>query len=104
MQQDVNDLIYLNHLTHMKFIRNIKYCCALFIACSFSGEAQVYTHADTLKGSVTKEREWWDVNHYDLHASFNYADSSITGFNRITYTVLKPYQIMQLDLMSPMVI
>lgn len=65
-------------------------------------EAQKYTHADTLKGTISKSRSWWDVLHYDLHTTFNITDSSITGYNVITYKVIEPYTRMQLDLMWPM--
>jgi aminopeptidase N len=61
-----------------------------------------YTHADTLKGTISKERSWWDVGHYDLHVSFNDVDSSIVGYNTILYKVLQPYSVMQIDLMQPM--
>jgi aminopeptidase N len=68
-------------------------------------QAQVkYSHADSLKGSYSKERSWWDVTHYDLHVGFNIQDSSVSGYNTIRYKVVQPYQVMQLDLMTPMVI
>lgn len=64
-----------------------------------------YTHADTLKGTITRERAWWDVLHYDLHATFHVQDSAISGYNDIYYQVIEPYfSIMQLDLIQPMVI
>src|SRR5688572_1150545 len=77
-------------------------CCALCFQTK--GQAKKYTHADTLKGTYSKQRSWWDVLHYDLHVSFNIADSSINGRNRITYKVLEPYGVLQLDLMEPMLI
>ncbi|HQQ93514.1 MAG TPA: M1 family metallopeptidase [Bacteroidia bacterium] len=76
----------------------------LVLACQYNLQAQNYTHADTLRGSVSKARMWWDLNHYDLSVSFNYRDSSIRGKNVIRYKVLQPEQIMQLDLMEPMVL
>jgi aminopeptidase N len=73
---------------------------------AFCGIAQTakYTHADTLKGTVSRQRAWWDVLHYDLHVKFNIPDSSIAGHNRITYKVIEPYTNMQLDLMQPMIL
>src|SRR5580704_10793464 len=51
---------------------------------------KVYTHADTLRGSFdTPGRVWWDVTFYDLHVAINPKDSSIRGYNGITYRVLK---------------
>ncbi|HET7601822.1 MAG TPA: hypothetical protein VFK36_02320, partial [Gemmatimonadales bacterium] len=59
-------------------------------------DTTTYTHADTLKGSLTApERTWWDVTFYDLHVKVNPADSSIRGWNGITYTVVGPTDEMQ---------
>src|SRR5262249_4307765 len=60
--------------------------------------------ADSLKGKYSAERAWWDVLHYDLGAGFNAADSSVSGSNVITFKVLKPGSVLQLDLMQPMTI
>ena len=66
----------------------------------------VFTHADTLRGSNTPQRAWWDAAFYDLHVKVNPADSSITGYNAITYRVLKPAPAreMQIDLQTPLVV
>jgi aminopeptidase N len=62
-----------------------------------------FTHADSLKGSLTApERTWWDVTFYDLHVKVNPADSSISGWNGITYTVVGPTHEMQIDLQAPL--
>jgi aminopeptidase N len=66
--------------------------------------AHVYTHADTLRGSIGPDRGWWDVTFYDLHVKVHPADSSITGWNGITYRVLAPQQEMQIDLQMPLVV
>lgn len=71
---------------------------------SVFAQATRYTHADTLKGSIGKERFWWDLVHYNLAVKFNIADSSISGSNTITYRVLESQTKMQVDLMSPMLI
>lgn len=80
----------------------------------FSPAARVFTHADTLRGSNTPWRNWWDVTYYNLHVKINPADSSISGYNGITYRVINtPAQvaqtssgnyIMQIDLMTPLLI
>jgi aminopeptidase N len=66
----------------------------------------VFTHADTLRGSNTPQRAWWDATFYDLHVKVNPADSSITGYNAITYRVLKPAPTreIQIDLQMPLVV
>lgn len=67
--------------------------------------AQPFTHADTLRGSITPERAWWDARHYDLHVAFDIKNQSISGWNTVTYEVLKNEQArLQIDLMSPLVL
>ena len=67
-------------------------------------KAPVFTRADTIRGSNTPERAWWDAAFYDLHVRVNPGDSSIVGYNAITYRVLKPAREMQIDLQMPLVI
>ena len=64
--------------------------------------AQIFTRQDTLRGSITKERVWWDVKFYDLNIKVNPADSTITGSNTIKYQVLQENSTMQIDLQNPM--
>jgi hypothetical protein len=46
------------------------------------------SRADTLRGSFTTPgRSWWDVTFYDLHADIRPNDSTIAGYNGITYKV-----------------
>ncbi len=67
--------------------------------------AQIFTHADTLRGSVTPERAWWDARHYDLHVAFDIENQGISGRNTITYEVLKNEQArLQIDLMAPLLL
>jgi aminopeptidase N len=64
---------------------------------------QTFTRADTLRGSFkTPGRSWWDVSFYDLHVTINPADSTIHGYNAITYRVLEPSNLLQIDLMTPL--
>lgn len=61
-----------------------------------------FTHADTLKGSVTPQRAWWDVLYYDLAVKISIGDSSVSGSNTFTYKVVAPSLEMQIDLMKPL--
>lgn len=62
-----------------------------------------FTRADSLRGSFTSPgRAWWDVTFYDLHVAINPADSSIRGYNGITYRVVARGREMQIDLMEPL--
>lgn len=80
------------------------YLYLLIILFNFSTVAQEFTRADTLRGSITPERAWWDVTHYDLKVTVNPSEESITGSNTISYKVLKPNSTMQIDLQPPMTI
>ncbi len=61
-----------------------------------------FSKQDTLKGSITPERAWWDLNHYDLKVDINPEDEFISGSNTVTYTVLEPNEKIQIDLQEPM--
>ncbi len=65
-------------------------------------QAQEYTRQDSLKGSITPEREWWDVSYYHLDIAVNVEKQTVQGSNTIRYKVLKPNQLMQVDLQPPM--
>ena len=62
----------------------------------------IFTHQDTLRGSITKERAWWDLKYYHLDIKVNPSEKTITGSNTVRYTVLKEYNKMQIDLQEPM--
>ncbi len=66
------------------------------------GQTPVFTRQDTLRGSITPEREWWDLTYYHLNIRVNPADSTIFGTNLIGFKVLKPARIMQVDLQPPL--
>lgn len=61
-----------------------------------------FTRQDSLRGSITKERAWWDVKNYHLDIKVNPVDSTITGSNTIVYKVLLEHNNMQIDLQNPM--
>ena len=63
-----------------------------------------FTRQDSLRGSITKERAWWDLKHYHLSIKVNPADSTISGSNTIRYQVLQENSVMQIDLQNPMAI
>jgi len=76
----------------------------LILTFAIAGFAQKtkFTHQDTLRGSITPEREWWDLTYYHLSVSVNPEDSSFTGNNLIQYRVSESKQLMQIDLQAPM--
>ncbi|WP_035464098.1 M1 family metallopeptidase [Algoriphagus vanfongensis] len=60
------------------------------------------TLADTLRGSITPEREWWDLTYYHLSVEVFPETQSISGTNLVRYQVEKPGQTLQIDLQEPM--
>tara|TARA_R110000823_G_scaffold307312_4_gene430273 strand:+ start:41332 stop:43014 length:1683 start_codon:yes stop_codon:yes gene_type:complete len=81
-------------------IKNIHPFVFLFIG--ITSFAQEFTHQDTLRGSVTPERAWWDLQHYELNVEVFPSEKSIKGTNTVTYTVLENNDMMQIDLQPPM--
>lgn len=67
-----------------------------------SAQEAGFTRADTLRGTITPERAWWDVTFYDLHVTLDPADSTIRGRNGITYRVVGKSRAMQIDLQEPL--
>jgi len=62
------------------------------------------TKQDTLNGSITPERIWWDIQHYDLSIKPDYVNKTITGKNVIEYIITNKEHsdLMQIDLVSPL--
>ncbi|GGD58744.1 peptidase M1 [Muriicola marianensis] len=67
-----------------------------------SGQEQNFTEQDSLRGSITPERAWWDLVFYDLQVSVDPGQKYIEGKNNIRYKVLDEKQVMQIDLQEPM--
>ena len=82
------------------FLRSTLVC--ITIVCNSEMYAQTFTHQDTLRGSITPEREWWDLHYYDLAIDVDIPNKSIKGTNAIYFSVLKPDQVMQIDLQEPL--
>src|SRR5580693_6366280 len=78
------------------------------LAFSLSSRSQlltperVFTHADTLRGSITPERAWWNLLKYELHVTPDYDQQTITGENDISFQAIADGQMMQIDLQEPM--
>jgi aminopeptidase N len=62
------------------------------------------THSDSLRGEYGAGRDWWDVTNYDVHVKFSISDSFISGYNDITFKVLKNGKYLQLDLQDPLIL
>ena len=78
----------------------------LFILSLFLGVvssvAQTYTRQDSIRGSITPERAWWDLLHYDLEVKVYPDRQYISGTNVISFKTTQASRAMQLDLQLPM--
>lgn len=72
------------------------------IMASTTLKAQQFTEQDTLRGSITPERVWWDLNYYHLDIEVKPAEKYISGSNTIRYKVLSENQELQVDLQPPL--
>ncbi|WP_276483719.1 M1 family metallopeptidase [Paraflavitalea pollutisoli] len=71
----------------------------------FAGaQSKSFTLADTLRGTLTPERTWWDIQRYDLAVKPDYNTKTISGSNLITFKVVGPSTRMQIDMREPLVI
>ena len=63
---------------------------------------KTFTKQDSLRGSITPERIWWNLTYYHLDISVNPDDKFIKGKNTVQYKVLKPHNVLQIDLQAPL--
>ncbi len=61
-----------------------------------------FTKQDTLRGSITPERAWWDLTYYHLDIAVDLDNKFIKGSNTIEYKVLEPNKKLQVDLQLPL--
>jgi aminopeptidase N len=76
--------------------------CALFLIKNVNAQQSLFNLDDTLRGSRTPERTWWDLTFYDLKVAVNPTKKSIEGSNTIHYKVLKSQSVIQIDLQPPL--
>ena len=63
-----------------------------------------FTKADTLRGSITPERSWWNLLHYNIQVQPNLTNQTIQGKVDILFKVMSKAKRMQIDLQQPLVI
>ena len=77
----------------------ITFCC--FQLMCFA-QPKEYTHQDTLRGSITPERAWWNLTYYHLSVKVDIENQTLSGSNIIQYQVLASQQILQIELQEPL--
>ncbi|ACU07982.1 Aminopeptidase M1 family protein [Flavobacteriaceae bacterium 3519-10] len=80
-----------------------KTLCVLILSSGFAF-GQTFTKQDSLKGSNTAFRDFWDVKKYEISVEPNLADQSVSGSNTITFEILKDVTnpVFQIDLQQSM--
>jgi aminopeptidase N len=66
-----------------------------------------FTKADTLRGSLNENRDWWDVLRYDITVKPDFEKKEIEGKVILTFThqkITKSNLLLQLDLQEPLII
>ena len=74
----------------------------VLLSTTMFAQDPVFIRQDSLRGSITPERAWWDLSYYHLSVNVNPTDSSFTGSNLIGYQVIETSNLMQIDLQPPM--
>ena len=74
----------------------------IFFTSLFS--SQEFTKKDTLKGSDTHFRNFWNVKKYDLSVEVNFEEKSVSGINKLAFEITKDIEnpVFQIDLQQPM--
>ena len=80
-------------------------CCFIFLCSGIYAQTETkaaYTHADTVRGSISPERSWWNVLKYDLTVKPDFDSRTISGTTIIQFSVVKAGKVMQIDLQNPL--
>lgn len=87
-------------------IKIVVFSICFFMFGQYYAQNKVYTKYDTLFGSNSVYRDWWNVLHYDITVTPNFKTKSIRGIQKLTFSVIeerKSYE-MQIDLQEPLLI
>lgn len=74
------------------------------VQAQISTDEIAFSREDTLKGSITPERAWWDLKHYNLEITVDPVTKTITGRNTVRYEVTGEQNRLQIDLQAPMIL
>jgi aminopeptidase N len=61
---------------------------------------ETFTHADTLRGSLTPLRTCYDINYYHLDVKVNIDQKAISGSNQFKFTATQDFTKLQFDLFA----
>jgi aminopeptidase N len=82
--------------------RIIAVVALVFYSTGSLSQRIVLTKDDTIRGSVTPERVWWDLQYYELNVTVLPDEKALRGHVTVVYQVLDPKNVMQIDLQPPL--
>jgi aminopeptidase N len=85
-------------------MKRLLFFVLLIWSLKLTGQNQFFTREDSLRGMINAERKWWDVVFYHLDIAVQPDNKSIEGTVKVTYQVLEPHQVLQIDLQPPLTI
>lgn len=89
-------------------IRRVTITGIFFIFSTFATAQQqpvkAFTRADTLRGSITPERSWWNLLHYTIQLQPDIVKKTIEGNVAIKFKAIKEGNRLQIDLQQPLII
>jgi aminopeptidase N len=80
------------------------FCTATKSFAQLLQQKNTYTLADTLRGSLNENRDWWDVLRYDITVKPNFEKKEIEGKVIIQAIATKRGNQLQIDLQQPLII
>lgn len=85
-------------------MKNITTLLFLFIVTTALKSQPIFDAQDSLRGSLNENRDWFDIQHYNITVTPNYEAKSIEGKVQWTATTVKPSGNIQIDLQQPLMI
>ena len=89
-------------MKHCLLVLFISISCMNFSHAQLMEKKEKFTEADSLRGSLNPRRTWWNVLRYDISVQPDISKRTITGQNRITFSLVSSATDMQIDLQQPM--
>jgi len=85
-----------------KLLTLFGFLCSGFAFGQLGEKKEVFTRADTLRGSLNADRTWWDVIGYGVTVIPKFEEKRIDGTVIMQFKVVRPGKRMQIDLQQPM--
>lgn len=87
-------------LNYQFIVGAILLCLPAITKAQLLQEKEKYTHADTLRGSLSPLRSCYDINYYHLDVKVNIDQRAISGSNQFKFTATEDFTKLQFDLFA----